>query len=52
MTKRGWRDDVSDWVREQKESMGLSDRDDIQTCFDIHDADEGRQPRHRLNEND
>jgi gluconokinase len=43
MTKRGWRDDVSDWVREQKEKMNLSHRDDLQTCFDIHDADEGRK---------
>ena len=43
MTKRGWRDEVSDWVREQKEKMNLAHRDDLQTCFDIHDADEGRK---------
>jgi hypothetical protein len=43
LSKRGWRDDVSEWVKEQKEKMGLSNRDDIQTAFDIHDADEGRK---------
>jgi hypothetical protein len=43
LTKRGWRDDVSSWVKEQKENLGLSDREDIQTAFDIHDADEGRK---------
>lgn len=42
LSKRGWRDDVSEWVKEQKEKMGLAQRDDIQTAFDIHDADEGR----------
>ena len=42
LSKRGWRDDVSDWIVEQKAKMGLSDRDDIQTAFDIHAADEGR----------
>ena len=43
LSKRGWQDDVSEWVKEQKANMGLSDRDDIQTAFDIHDADEGRK---------
>lgn len=43
LTKRGWQDDVSDWVKEQKEKMGLPHRDDIQTAFDVHDADEGRK---------
>ena len=43
MTKRGWRDEVSDWVTEQKTKLGLAHRDDLQTCFDIHDADEGRK---------
>ena len=46
MRKRGWRDEISEWVREQKDEMGLSHRDDIQTCLDIHDADEGRPPRY------
>lgn len=43
LSKRGWQDDVSAWVQEQKEKMGLSRRDDIQTAFDIHDADENRK---------
>ena len=42
MVKRGWKDDISTWVAEQKEIMGLSHRADIQTAFDIHDADEDR----------
>ena len=42
MTKRGWRDDISTWVIEQKQRMHLLHRDDIQTAFDVHDADEGR----------
>ena len=40
MTKRGWRDDVSDWLVEQKRSRGFEHRDDIQTAFDFHLADE------------
>ena len=42
LSKRGLKDDVSAWVAEQKNKLGLSHRDDIQTAFDIHDADEGR----------
>ena len=40
MTKRGWRDDVSEWLAEQKQSRGFEQRDDIQTAFDFHAADE------------
>jgi hypothetical protein len=43
LSKRGWNDDVSEWVKQQKEKMGLSHRDDLQTAFDIHDADERRK---------
>jgi len=43
LSKRGWNDDVSEWVKEQKEKLGLSHRNDLQTAFDIHDADEGRK---------
>lgn len=43
MTKRGWRDEQSEDIRQRKIALGLEDRDDIQTCFDIHDADEGRK---------
>ena len=43
MEKRGWRDDVSHWVNEQKQKMGCPDRADIQTAFDVHDFDEHRK---------
>ncbi|TSJ79250.1 DUF5069 domain-containing protein [Rariglobus hedericola] len=43
MTKRGWRDEQSDDIRQRKINLGLGHRDDLQTCFDIHDADEGRK---------
>ena len=43
MTKRGWRDEQSEDIRQRKTAMGLEHRDDLQTCFDIHDADEGRK---------
>lgn len=40
MTKRGWRDDASEWLQEQKVKRGFAQRDDIQTAFDFHKADE------------
>jgi hypothetical protein len=40
MTKRGWRDDVSEWLIEEKKERGFAHRDDIQTAFDFHKADE------------
>ena len=40
MTKRGWRDDVSEWLVTEKAKRGLAHRDDIQTAFDFHKADE------------
>lgn len=40
MTKRGWRDDISEWLVEQKRLRGWEHRDDIQTAFDFHVADE------------
>jgi hypothetical protein len=43
MTKRGWRDEQTDDIRQRKINLGLAHRDDLQTCFDIHDADEGRK---------
>jgi hypothetical protein len=36
----GWLDDVSEWLAEQKGSRGWEQRDDIQTAFDFHVADE------------
>lgn len=40
MAKRGWRDDVSEWLVEEKKKRGFAHRDDIQTAFDFHQADE------------
>jgi hypothetical protein len=42
IVKRGWRDDGSPGLIVEKELFGLSERDDIQTYVDLHDADEGR----------
>lgn len=43
MTKRGWRDESADKIKESKAKRGWSDRDDIQTTLDLQDADEGRK---------
>lgn len=43
MEKRGWRDDDSELVQEEKEKIGLGNRDEIQTLFDFYDFDEGRR---------
>lgn len=42
MSKRGWRDDLSDRLANRKAEGGLEHRNDIQTMFDYIDADEGR----------
>ncbi|MDA7915886.1 DUF5069 domain-containing protein [Verrucomicrobia bacterium] len=43
MEKRGWRDDDSELVQSEKETIGLGDCDEIQTLFDFYDFDEGRR---------
>ncbi|MGH7953051.1 MAG: DUF5069 domain-containing protein, partial [Limisphaerales bacterium] len=50
MTKRGWRDDASEWLIEQKQKSGFARRDEIQTAFDFHDADEGRASKFSADE--
>ena len=40
MTKRGWRDSSSAVLAEAKRVHGFAHRDDIQTAFDVHRADE------------
>ena len=40
LTKRGWRDEVSEELSLDKEKRGFGHRDDIQTFFDFHKADE------------
>ena len=42
MEKRGWRDDSTPELEEMKAERGFSDRNDILTFFDFHDADEER----------
>ena len=46
MEKRGLRDDISDWVVDEKKRLGREGCDYIQTVFDVHDAEEGRSPRY------
>lgn len=45
LRKRGWRDDASKRLAERKQEYGISHRDDIQTFFDLLDADEDRAIR-------
>jgi hypothetical protein len=44
MTKRGWRDEASGALEEQKADAGLAHREDIVTFFDLMDVEEGRLP--------
>jgi len=43
MEKRGWRDDDSEYLQRDKESLGLGGHDEIQTLFDFYEYDEGRK---------
>jgi len=45
LLKRGWRDEASEDLQAAKERSGWGNRDDIQTWVDLHDAEEGREPR-------
>jgi Domain of unknown function (DUF5069) len=40
MSKRGWRDEASEGLAEEKRKRGFAQREDIQTFFDFHKADE------------
>jgi hypothetical protein len=42
MSKRGWRDEGAETLAKRKADAGISQRDDIQTFFQLIDADEGR----------
>ncbi len=42
LTKRGWRDPASTGFAQSKTEAGFGDRDEIQTFFDLMDAEEGR----------
>ena len=42
LSKRGWRDPATTGFAESKAEAGFAARDDIQTFFDLMDAEEGR----------
>lgn len=42
LTKRGWRDSATSGFKESKMEAGFGNRDDLQTYFDLMDAEEGR----------
>lgn len=44
-TKRGWRDDATPLLEQQKAESGLAHRTDLLTFFDYYEVDEGRAPR-------
>ncbi|MCX7713194.1 MAG: DUF5069 domain-containing protein [Chthoniobacterales bacterium] len=44
MTRRGWRDDLSERLQQRLAEGGWQNRTDIQTFFDYIDLDEGRDP--------
>jgi Domain of unknown function (DUF5069) len=48
MSKRGWRDESSGRLAQRLKESGLTARTDIQTMFDLIDADEGREPSSRI----
>ncbi len=43
-TKLGWKDDMTDRFEFRRKEAGLTDREDIETIFDVLDSDEGRPP--------
>jgi len=45
LAKRGWCDEASGGVQEEKAAAGLGRRKDIVTWFDLMDAEEGRKVR-------
>jgi hypothetical protein len=45
MRKRGWNDDYSARLQSRLAGLGMADRSDVQTMFDLLEVDEGRPPR-------
>ena len=45
VSKRGWRDDATSTLEQQKADSGLAHRTDLVTFFDYYEVDEGRAPR-------
>lgn len=44
MQKRGWRDEATEGLIQQRAEAGLAHREDIVTFFDLMDVEEGRMP--------
>lgn len=44
LRKCGWNDDYTPRLRSRLEGLGMSDRGDVQTMFDLLEVDEGRPP--------
>jgi hypothetical protein len=44
LRKCGWNDHYSERLRTRLEGLGMADRTDIQTMFDLIEVDEGREP--------
>lgn len=45
MRKRGWNDEYAERLKSRLEGIGMADRTDVQTMFDLIEVDEGRPPR-------
>lgn len=43
MCKRGWQDDDSELVQQEKNNIGLGGRDEIKTFFEFYEYDEKRK---------
>jgi hypothetical protein len=43
MSKRGWRDDDTEFLESEKKRLGFAGRPEIETLFDLYDFDEGRR---------
>ncbi len=44
LRKCGWNDHYSERLRTRLEGLGMADRSDIRTMFDLIEVDEGREP--------
>ena len=44
LRKCGWNDHYSERLRSRLEGLGMADRTDIRTMFDLIEVDEGREP--------
>ena len=42
MRKRGWRDEIAEFLTRRKKEAGMAGRSEIQTMFEFIDVDEGR----------